>query len=48
MDPIPGGECQQGDESDGSDDATCDRCGRELEWTLDPDGVQRRECPHCE
>jgi|AntRauTorcE11898_2_1112593.scaffolds.fasta_scaffold186543_2 hypothetical protein len=48
MDPIPGGESHGSDCEAESDDETCDRCGRELEWTLDHDGVQRRECPHCE
>lgn len=46
MDPIPGQECHDSD--DGSDDDRCDDCGAELEWTLDPDGVQRRECPNCD
>jgi hypothetical protein len=45
MDPIPG---DKSDSSEEGDDGTCDRCGREMEWTLDPDGVQRRECPHCD
>ena len=46
MDPIPGGECHSDDEE--ADDWTCDQCGRELEWTLDPEGVQRKVCPHCD
>ena len=50
MEPIPGDDCHcsetQTEQNDTED--SCDHCGATLEWTLDIDGVQRLECPHCE
>jgi hypothetical protein len=49
MEPIPGQECHCGEstETERDDSERCDQCGAKLEWTLDLDGVQRRECPNC-
>ena len=44
MEPFLGEECQEGPEPP---DDICDECGSQMEWTLDLDGVQRRECPNC-
>jgi predicted RNA-binding Zn-ribbon protein involved in translation (DUF1610 family) len=52
MQDFFGSGCIQDEDSkteqgDGDDAERCDRCGAELEWTLDLDGVQRLECPNC-
>lgn len=52
MADVPGASLDLGESGDQSTDDSgadvCDACGAELEWTLDVDGTQHKECPRCD
>lgn len=45
---IAGAEDGDSYEPPDNSEKTCDHCGAELEWSLDPEtGAQERVCPQC-